>query len=149
MAGEREGVDIDSSVGYRLKVTATALRTAMESALRPLGMTVTHYAVLELLDQRPGLSGSELARGAFVTRQSMHVLLQALEQDGDVVRTAEPVAGRALPVRLAPHGRRRLRRATAVVREVEQQMLGGLTGTEQAEALRLLRTMAESLRPRS
>ena len=42
-------------------------------------MTITHDACLELLAQRPGLSNSELARGAFVTRQSMNVLLQALE----------------------------------------------------------------------
>ncbi len=45
-------------------------------------MTITHYSCLELLAQRPGLSNSELC-GAFVTRQSMNVLLQALEHQGD------------------------------------------------------------------
>ena len=68
--------------GYLLKEASSALRAAMEAVLRPLGMTVTHYSCLELLAQRPGLSNSELARGAFVTRQSMNVLLQALERDG-------------------------------------------------------------------
>ena len=58
---------------------ATALRAAMEQVLRPLGMSVTHYSCLELLAQRPGLSNSELARGAFVTRQSMTVYTM----DGD------------------------------------------------------------------
>lgn len=43
----------------------------MEEVLRPLGMSITHYACLELLSQRPGLSNSEPARGAFVTRQTM------------------------------------------------------------------------------
>ena len=57
-----------------------ALRAAMEDVLRPLGMTVTRYSCLELLAQRPGLSNSDLARGAFVTRQSMNALLQALER---------------------------------------------------------------------
>ena len=51
----------------------------MEEGLRPLGMSVTHYSCLELPVQRPGLSNSELARGAFVTRQSMSVLLQTLQ----------------------------------------------------------------------
>jgi hypothetical protein len=35
------------------------------------GLTVPQYACLELLDQHSGLSNAELARGAFVTRQSM------------------------------------------------------------------------------
>ena len=70
--------------------------------LRPLGMTVTHYSCLELLAQRPGLSNSELARGAFVTRQSMNVLLQALERDGFVTRPAEAPVGKVLPAKLTP-----------------------------------------------
>src|SRR6185437_14344966 len=82
------GVDLDTSLGYLLKQASSALRSAMEEVLRPLGMTVTHYSCLELLAQRPGLSSSELARGAFVTRQSMNVLLQALERDGYVTRPA-------------------------------------------------------------
>ena len=54
----------------------------------------------ELLAQRPGLSNSELARGAFVTRQSMNVLLQSLERQGLVVRPAQAPVGRALPAEL-------------------------------------------------
>jgi hypothetical protein len=73
------GIDLETSLGYLLKEASSALRQAMEAVLRPLGMTVTHYSCLELLAQRPGLSNSELARGAFVTRQSMNVLLQSWE----------------------------------------------------------------------
>jgi DNA-binding MarR family transcriptional regulator len=72
-----------------LKAAASALHSALEAVLRPLGMTITHYSCLELLAQRPGLSNSELARGAFVTRQSMNVLLQSLERQGLVVRPAQ------------------------------------------------------------
>ena len=71
------GVDLDASLGYLLKQAASTLRSSMDAALRPLGLTVPQYACLELLAQRPGLSNSELARGAFVTRQSMNVLLRA------------------------------------------------------------------------
>jgi DNA-binding MarR family transcriptional regulator len=118
----------------------------MEAVLRPLGMTVTHYACLELLAQRPGLSGSELARGAFVTRQSMNVLLQTLERDGYVTRPAAAPVGKVLPTRLTPRGRRSLAAATAAVRSVEVRMLGGLTDAEQSGASRLLQSMIDSLR---
>lgn len=141
-----DGIDLDTSLGYLLKETSSALRVAMEKVLRPLGMSVTHYACLELLAQRPGLSNSELARGAFVTRQSMNVLLQTLEREGQVVRPAEPPVGKALPAQLTPRGRRALAEATAAVRAVEKRMLAELSAGEQAEALRLLRTIARSLR---
>ena len=82
MSQGEPGIELDTSLGYMLKAAASALHSALEAVLRPLGMTITHYACLELLAQRPGLSNSELARGAFVTRQSMNVLLQALERRG-------------------------------------------------------------------
>ena len=143
------GVDLDTSLGYLLKQASSALRAAMQDALRPLGMTVTHYSCLELLAQRPGLSNSELARGTFVTRQSMNVLLQALERDGDVSRPAEATVGKVLPARLTFRGRRRLKAATAAVRSVEVRMLSGVTDVDQANAFLALRSMILSLRQSS
>jgi len=146
MSQDGTGIDLDTSLGYLLKQAASALRVAMEEVLRPLGMTITHYSCLELLAQRPGLSNSELARGAFVTRQSMNVLLQTLERDGMVTRPAEAPAGKALPATLTPRGRRSLAEATAAVRSVEIRMLAGMTDAEQAAAFRALRSMSQSLR---
>lgn len=140
------GIDLETSLGYLLKEASSALRAAMEAVLRPLGMTVTHYSCLELLAQRPGLSNSELARGAFVTRQSMNVLLQTLERDGFVTRPAQAPVGKALPTRLTPRGRRSLEQASAAVRSVEVRMLGGLTPDEQTAAFRILQSMIRSLR---
>ncbi|CAN7201514.1 MarR family transcriptional regulator [Terrabacter sp. LjRoot27] len=146
MSQDGVGVDLETSLGYLLKEASSALRAAMEDVLRPLGMTVTHYSCLELLAQRPGLSNSELARGAFVTRQSMNVLLQALERDGFVTRPAAAPVGKALPTRLTPRGRRSLETASAAVRSVEVRMLAGLTSTEQEDAFRILRGMVDALR---
>jgi DNA-binding MarR family transcriptional regulator len=137
-------IHLDTSLGYLLKEASSTLRAAMEEVLRPLDMTVTHYSCLELLAQRPGLSNSDLARGAFVTRQSMNTLLQALERDGFVER-AEPV-GRVLPTRLTATGRRRLAAASAAVRSVEKRMLSGMSAADQADALRALRSMVTALR---
>ena len=142
--GEPEIV-LDTSLGYMLKAAASALHSALEAVLRPLGMTITHYACLELLAQRPGLSNSELARGAFVTRQSMNVLLQALERQGLVVRPARAPVGRALPTELTARGRRQLTVASAAVRRVEQDMLANLDVSEQDQMRRLLTACIASL----
>lgn len=148
MSQERPGVHLETSIGYVLKEAASALRTAMEEVLRPLGMNVTRYACLELLAQRPGLSSAELARGAFVTRQSMNVLLQALVRDGHVSRAAEAPVGKVLPTTLTAAGRDKLREATEAVRAVEVAMLSSLSEAEQGEAFRALQSMITSLRDR-
>jgi DNA-binding MarR family transcriptional regulator len=141
------GISLDTSLGYLLKEAASALRTAMEGVLRPLGMSITHYACLELLAQRPGLSNSELARGAFVSRQSMNVLLQALEREGFVSRAPEAAVGRVLPTELTTRGRRQLETASAAVRAVEDTMRSGLTDDEQKQLQDMLRRCVASLQP--
>lgn len=143
---KQEGIDLETSLGYLLKEASSALRTAMEEVLRPLGMTITHYSCLEQLAQRPGSSNSDLARGAFVTRQSMNVLLQTLERDGIVERAETAPSGKALPARLTAQGRSDLARASAAVRGVERRMLGGMTDAEQLAARTALRSMVRSLR---
>lgn len=145
MSQEGSGVELDTSLGYLLKEAASALRTAMEAVLRPLEMTITHYSCLELLAQRPGLSNSELARGAFVTRQAMNVLLQSLERDGYVSRPEAPPTGRVLPTRLTPLGRRRLTIASAAVKAVEDRMRSQLHGDDEERFRVFLTACVESL----
>lgn len=141
------GLDLDTSLGYLLKQAASVLHGAMDAVLRPLGMTITHYACLELLAQRPGLSNSELARGTFVTRQSMNTLLHLMERDGLVSRPGSPL-GRVRPTELTDLGRRQLASASAAVRAVEQQMRSGLESAEQDQLRRLLGACIGSLSAR-
>ncbi|QFZ21115.1 MarR family winged helix-turn-helix transcriptional regulator [Saccharothrix syringae] len=128
----QEPVDLDSSVGYALKQAATALRGAMDAALRPLELSVPQYSCLELLGQRPGLSAADLARGAFVTRQSMHAVLRGLEDRGLLARPTTAPHGRALPTELTEQGADLLRRASRVVAAVERRMLHALTADRAA-----------------
>jgi len=123
--------DLDQAVGYVLKQAAAALRAAMDAVLRPLALTVPQYACLELLGRRPGLSNAELARGAFVTRQSMNQVLRGLQERGLVTRPAIAAHGRALPTQLTPDGRQVLRTASTAVARVEVQMLAKLTADDQ------------------
>jgi DNA-binding MarR family transcriptional regulator len=138
---------LDESVGYLLKRAATSLRSALDAALRPLDLTVPQYACLELLGQRPGLSNAELARGVFVTRQSMNGVLRGLQDRGLVTRPATASSGRALPGQLTPAGRRRLRVASARVRTVEKQMLANLASAEQGRLCRDLTACIAALGP--
>jgi DNA-binding MarR family transcriptional regulator len=136
--------DLRLSVGYTLKQAAAALRTAMDAALRPLGLTVPQYACLELLGQRPGLSTAELARGAFVTRQSMHAVLLGLEERGLLAR-AQAIQGRALPTELTASGQRALMQASQIVADIERHMISALSPAAQLRLRTDLATCAATL----
>ncbi|GAA4663608.1 MarR family winged helix-turn-helix transcriptional regulator [Frondihabitans cladoniiphilus] len=138
-------IDLSTSLGYLLKEASSTLHASMDSVLRPLGMTITHYSCLELLSQRPGLSNSELARGAFVSRQSMNVLLQSLVKDGIVTRAERPESGRVLPTALTPKGRRQLAEASAAVKAVEDRMKSNLSDSSRSSLAAMLRACVDSL----
>jgi len=129
---------VENAVGYVLKQAAVALRSSLETALRPLHLTVPQYACLELLGQRPGLSNAELARGVFVTRQSMNVVLRGLEERGLVARPAIAPHGRELPTELTRAGRELLEAASSAVLEVQTTMCTGLTADRQRALLETL-----------
>jgi DNA-binding MarR family transcriptional regulator len=144
MSQEGSSIDLATSLGYLIKETSAALRSSMEAVLRPLGMSVTHYSCLELLAHRPGLSNSDLARGAFVTRQAMNVLLKALQEDGIITRR-HPVAGRVLPTTLTERGRQQLALASSAVKGVEDRMGADLTVEEKDHLRSLLSRCVTSL----
>jgi DNA-binding MarR family transcriptional regulator len=105
-------VDLDTAVGYVLKRTTAALRTAMDAALRDHDLTVPQYSCLEQLAHTPGLTNAALARGTFVSRQAMHQLLGTLKS-ADLVQSDG--AGRHEHFTLTETGAERLVGASAAV----------------------------------
>ncbi|MFC3449269.1 MarR family winged helix-turn-helix transcriptional regulator [Amycolatopsis speibonae] len=145
--GETVG-PLSQSVGYLLKRAATALRVAMDAALRPLDLTVPQYSCLEVLAQRPGLSNAELARAVFVTRQSMNLVLRGLQDRGLVTRPTTAPQGRALPSTLTPAGRALLHAASGLVRAVEKRMLEPFPAADQDRLLHDLAACTDALSPK-
>ena len=125
-------------LGYQLKHVQAALRARMDEALRPLGLSAPQYLCLELLSRAPGASTSDLAREAFVTRQTMSTLLRTLVDRGLAQRAAQASSGRALPVQLTPEGPSLLKEASKVTKEIERVMVAPLSETQ-------LRTVREAM----
>jgi DNA-binding MarR family transcriptional regulator len=117
-------------LGYALKRAQHALRTRVDEALRPLGLTAPQYAVLSAIELDPGISSAALARAAFVTPQTMQGIVANLERSGLLRRTADPAHGRILRGQLTTSGRKALRRAHARVTEIEAVMTASLSPDE-------------------
>ncbi len=137
--------ELDTSVGYGLKQATVALRTAMDAALRPFELSVAQYACLELLEQRPGLSNAELAREAFVSRQSMNLVLRGLQQRGLLTRPDTADHGRARPIKLMTPGRRLWRDSSTAVRAIEKTMLAPFSTAHQTRLLNDLKICAAAV----
>ena len=117
---------LDEALTYVLRHAAASLRGAMADALRPLDLSAAQHSCLELLGRSPGLSSADLARGAFVSRQSMNLVLRGLQDRGLVTRPVVAPLGRALPTKLTAEGRERLNAANSVARSVEKWMLAAV-----------------------
>lgn len=136
---------VEARVGYVLKRAQAALRAAMDETLRPLGLTVAQYSCLELIGERPGISSAGLARGMFVSRQSMNLVLRGLQERGLVERPRTAPQARSLPTRLTPAGRRLVEQADELVAAIEAQMIAALPPSQQSQLLAGLTACAKAL----
>jgi DNA-binding MarR family transcriptional regulator len=137
-------MDPAPAAGYLLKNAQALLHTRMEEALRPLGLGVSQYVALHLMHEQHGISAAELARRAFVTRQSMSAIVQGLVDRGLVERETRAGA-RALSTSVTGIGRDVLRRAEIVVDGVESRMLSGLDADDRERLRDLLSTCIANL----
>jgi DNA-binding MarR family transcriptional regulator len=138
-------VNTPPQVGYSLKQAQSLLHLRMEEALRPLHLSVSQYSCLHHLRREPGISAAALARGTFVTRQSMNAMLRQLIDRDLVARPSRAASGRSLPTVLTAAGAHALDAAEKLVDGVEQRMLAGLSATESAALARGLAACVNSL----
>lgn len=120
---------------YAIKQVELAIRSHMDSLLRPLGITALQYTALTVLRRRGGLSSAELARNSFVTAQTMGEMLTALERRGLVTRHVDPNNRRRMFTYLTDAAVDLLGEYDLHIRELEDRMVRDLT-LRQREALR-------------
>ncbi|WEG09762.1 MarR family transcriptional regulator [Microbacterium horticulturae] len=132
-------------VGVLIKQAQALLNQRMDEVLRPLGLTVSQYACLQTLHDDPGITGSELARRVFVSRQSTNVLLQSLEKRGLVERSEDPGPRRERATLLTDEAVVLTSEARAAVAEVVATMTGPLQRGDLEQLRALLAACRDAL----
>ncbi len=132
-------------LGVLVKQTQAVLHQRMDEALQPIGLSVPQYVCLQTLADTPGITGSELARRVFVSRQSMSVLLQGLERKGLVERASDPGPRRERTTSLTAAGRDLVPDARRRVAVVADRMTGGLDNDALAQLETSLRACRDAL----
>ncbi len=121
------------SLLYMVKQVELVVRSHLDELVKPSGITALQYTALTVLERHDGLSAAQLARDSFVTAQSIADLVRSLEGRGLIRRERNPRNRRELLILLTEEGRELLERHAGPVRELEERMVGDLTGhqTEQ------------------
>lgn len=137
---------ITAAVGYLVKRVQAALRAAMDDALRPIGLSVSQYAILEaLLDaDRSESTNAAIARRCFVTPQSASEMIANLTESQLVNRGTRTTVPR-VTLALTKRGRTKCLEARKRVLDIEQRMLIGQTETERKQLATLLERCAKAL----
>jgi DNA-binding MarR family transcriptional regulator len=147
---------VEGHIGYLLYQAGYTLRTALDAALRPHGLSPPQYAVLSVLARDPGASGADLARACNTTPQAMNGVLAILGRERLIQRHPHPTHGRILQVTLSDEGRRRLEAANPTVRALEAAIERDFTAEQIAtvkawlvESAKRLERMARSREPQA
>lgn len=133
------------ALGVLIKEAQAILHQRMDEALRPLGLSVPQYACLQALHDTPGITSSELARRAFVSRQAMNVLLQGLERRGLVERSDDPGPRRERATAATATATALVRHARAEVATVAERMTSDLAAPDVVKLRALLSACRDAL----
>ena len=136
---------VDGHTGFLLRQAWQVMSGALETALRPHGLTPAQYGALSVLAREPGASGADLARALTTTPQAVNGVLATLEREALIERRPHPTHGRILQATLTIEGQRRLEDANPSVRALSRRIERGLTSDEIATVKTWLVATAQRL----
>jgi DNA-binding MarR family transcriptional regulator len=143
--GEVGGGESPADVADLLQDVARRARRAAAHLLSPLGITGGQLRALRVLAQAGvPLRMSELAERLEVVPRSVTSVIDALEGQGLVERSADPADRRATWVRPTSAGEALLEAVTVQRRAATTSLLDRLSPDERAQLAHLLRVLAEA-----
>ncbi|PCE30020.1 MarR family winged helix-turn-helix transcriptional regulator [Burkholderia ubonensis] len=145
-AGEKPKARAPQRLTYVIGSLDRLLRRHMTDALAPLGITLAQYTALSVLEARGASSNAQLAERSFITPQSANEVMSVMAGRGFVTREADPSHGRVILLTLTAEGAAMLRECEAVLRPLENRMLGELAADDAAHVQHTLEVFARNLR---
>lgn len=148
-AGEIWDEKIGEATAMRLATSIMRVQqlvlSALDAAVKPLGITFARYEVLVLLSfsQSGSLPLSKVGERLMVHPTSVTNLVDRLEAQGLVERTVDAADRRRILASLTPEGRSVMKRATKALTDIEFAV-GDLGRADQEKAYELLRALRSS-----
>ncbi|OCW58166.1 MarR family winged helix-turn-helix transcriptional regulator [Hoeflea olei] len=138
--------DKSRSAGVLASEIARLYTAALQRRLAPLGLSPAQFLVLSELWSEDGQTQRMLTARLGVEQATMANTLGRMERDGQIERRPHPDDRRAQIVSLTEAARALEAQATAVAREANAVVLGGLPVAEQELFLSMLGRIVSALR---
>ena len=116
-----------------------ASHTQTAAALETIGLSPALFAVLNYVRARDGAIQQQIGSAMGIDPSTMVSLVDQLERAGLARRRPNPQDRRAREVLITPKGRRTLKRGRELAKEVEGDVLQGLSSAERRQLVTLLR----------
>lgn len=144
MANPRTGYP-DGYFIYLVKQVEMGMRRPFEELIARHGISTSGYTALNVLQFRPGITSSEVARRSFVRAQTMAETISALSEAGLVRREKDPDHGRQILLSNTEAGVACVAGIAAEISSLESRMMDGLGDAERADLIRALRVVRDAL----
>lgn len=130
---------------YLVKQVESGLRRPLDDLISAHGISTAGYTALSVLQNRPGITSSELARRSFVRAQTMAQTVTALTEAGLVRRAKDPGHRRQLLLYASELGLERVAVLAPCVTSLEMRMIDTLADGETGDLVRMLRSCRDAL----
>jgi DNA-binding MarR family transcriptional regulator len=137
-------IDLDDLPGHyirRLQQIAVALFLQETEAH---GVTPVQFAALQTVSSQPGVDQRRLARAIGLDTSTIASVVDRLEARGLLARSLSPEDRRVRLLNLTPEGREALVSVLPGMLRAQQRILAPLPAAEQAEFMRMLRTLVSA-----
>jgi MarR family transcriptional regulator, transcriptional regulator for hemolysin len=139
--------DLFMRPGHLINRSSRLLLRLGDERFHPLGLASAQLPVLYALKDGASLTQKELATLARIEQPTMAQLLNRMQRDGLIRRTANPQDKRSALISLTPRALKKLPRARQILVEGNREALHGFTDHETATLCKLLRRVVKNLDP--
>lgn len=144
-AKDLENYNLDESIPYLMNRVTGRMNRCLEEDLHALAVSFQHWRVLAVLARWDGVSIADLSGYAVVPHSTLSRLLDRLEADRLVQRSAETPDGRTARVLITARGRELYRKILPMAVERRDEALVGFSATEKRLLLGMLDRMRANL----
>ncbi len=131
--------------GFLVSDVARLLRTEFDRRVRDIGLTRSQWLALTRIYRQPGCTQSELAETMEMEKGPAGRLIDRLEENGFVVREADPADRRVRRIHLTPEAEAIERTMRRIARQTIHEALNDLSEADRDRAVELLITVKARL----
>ena len=124
-------------LAYMIASLNRQLEAELEDRLRPGGVPIEQYRILEVLDASEPAAMGEIAQQSLIEAPTLTKIIDKMVAEGLVYRAPDPDDRRRVLILMAPAGKTLFKRLRGVSTAQEQRIVDLLEG-EKAAALRTL-----------